>query len=341
MNMSHTATIPETFPTTLPSLWEEISRIASDCCSWGDIYANEQRNFLEKASGTRFRNRFYQQFSIDKKSGGKRSITAPISYLKGAQKAISLLLTIIYKAPDCVNGFTEGRSVLTNADVHIGKNYVFNTDLKDFFPSITATAVRKALTANGVDSEVAHYISKICTVTANDSDLPEEVLAQGSPASPILSNIVCEKMDRNLEYLARKYGLAYSRYADDISFSSMHNVYSPKGTFLKELRETISRYGFAINEDKTRLQKKGARQEVTGIIVSEKPNLCRKYIKNLRAQIFQMEMFGFSGRQYRSVLGKVNYLGMVRGKDDGMYMKLYSRMCSLRTMPRGMIAQSH
>lgn len=337
--MPKTVTIPESFPETLPRLWDEICRIAVDVCSWA-VHDPAQRQFLESADSPRIRMMNYHQFSIPKKSGGQRTITAPTGYLKGAQKAISLLLASLYDAPDCVNGFAPGRSVRTNADLHIGKNYVFNTDIRDFFSSITAAMVRKALAGYGVSDEVAHYISMVCTVPSSEDDLPENVLAQGSPASPVLSNMVCSRMDRDLEYLARKYGLTYSRYADDITFSSMHSVYSGSGAFMKDLREAISRQGFSINDEKTRLQKKGDRQEVTGVVVSDKANVSRKYIKNLRAEIFQMEMSGFSKEQYRSVRGKVAYLGMVRGKEDGLYRRLRNRIRSIRYFPMGMAGQN-
>ncbi len=338
--MPKTVILPDTFPTTISTLWKEIGRLAVDACDWA-LFDPAQEHFLENVASPRFRNKFYHQFTIPKKSGGVRTITTPTGYLKGAQKAISLLLTMLYEAPECVNGFTEMRNVRTNADAHVGKNYVFNTDLKDFFPSITAAMVRKTLREAGVNDEVAHYISIVCTVTTDGDDLPENVLVQGSPASPILSNIVCRKMDRNLEYLAKKYGLTYSRYADDITFSSMHCVYSKNGSFLKELREVISGYGFTINEEKTRLQKKGSRQEVTGIIVSDRVNVCRKYLKNLRAEIFQMEMYGFTKEQYRSVRGKVAFVGMVRGKNDEVYRRLRNRVISIRVSPQGMIANAH
>lgn len=204
-----------------------------------------------------------------------------------------------------VNGFTAGRSVGTNAEAHVRKNYVFNTDLKDFFPSITARMVMHTLEDLGVKPEVARYISVLCTITTEGDDLPEDVLPQGSPASPVLSNIVCRKMDRHIDWLVRKYGVTDTRYADDMTLSSMHSVYGKNSTFLKEFLDIISGYGFTVNEAKTRLQKKGSRQEVTGIIVSDRANVCRKYIKNLRAEIFHMEMEGFSRKQYRSVRGKV------------------------------------
>ena len=135
--MPHIITIPERFPDTLPSLMDEICRIAAEACDW-TVADPDAREFLSRAESRNYRQRFYHKFSIPKKSGGVRTITAPAGYLKGAQKAISILLGMLYTAPEVVNGFTAGRSVETNAEVHTGKNYVFNTDLRDFFPSITA-----------------------------------------------------------------------------------------------------------------------------------------------------------------------------------------------------------
>ena len=90
-----------------------------------------------------------------------------------------------------------------------------------------------------------------------------------------------------------------------------------------------------------RLQKKGSRQEVTGLVVSDRTNVCRKYIKNLRAEVFQMEMQGFTPRQYRSVRGKVAFVGMVRGEDDPLYLRLLNRIRSIKGHPEGFLAQAH
>ncbi len=338
--MPQSITFQESFPATLSGLRNEIERIAVDLCDWA-VFDPDSREFLLKSENRRFRQRFYREFTIPKKSGGERHITAPVGYLKGAQKALSILLGTLYEAPEMVNGFTAGRSVGTNAEAHVRKNYVFNTDLKDFFPSITARMVRHALEDLGVKPEVARYISVLCTITTEGDDLPEDVLPQGSPASPVLSNIVCRNMDRHIDWLARKYGVTYTRYADDMTMSSMHSVYGKNSTFLKEFRDIISGYGFTVNEAKTRLQKKGSRQEVTGIIVSDRANVCRKYIKNLRAEIFHMEMEGFSKEQYRSVRGKVAFVGMVRGKDDPMYCRLLSRIRSIKGRPEGFLSQAH
>lgn len=337
--MSQTITLPSSFPQTLPELWDEIERLAVETCGWA-IFDPHSHTFLSNAGKRSYRQRFYRQFAIPKRSGGVRTITAPVGYLKGTQKAVAILLGMLYTAPDCVNGFTGGRSVKTNAEAHVGKNYVFNTDLRDFFPSINRAMIVSTLKRSGVDEDVARYIATVCTIT-DESDLPEDVLPQGSPASPILSNMVCMRMDRNLGWLAGRYGLTYTRYADDMTFSSMHSVYGKSSPFMKEFRDVVAKYGFTINEEKTRLQKKGDRQEVTGIIVSDRANLSRKYLKTLRAEVFRMEMEGFTKDRYRSVRGKIAFVGMVRGKDDPLYQKLRVRILSIKGCPQGFLAQMH
>lgn len=226
------------------------------------------------------------------------------------------MLTIGYGSEGPAHGFVMGRSVVTNAENHLHRNYVLNFDLKDFFPSVTASRVASGLKRQGISERVAWFITRLCTRTVLDDDIPEEVLPQGAPTSPILSNIACDMMDLRLEGLADRFGLHYTRYADDITFSSHHSVYAKDSIFWKELEDIISANGFRINPAKTRLQKKGSRQEVTGLTVGDKVNVSRKWLKNLRAQIFQMEMHGASKLEFRRVMGKIAFLSMVRDNDD-------------------------
>lgn len=147
-------------------------------------------------------------------------------------------------------------------------------------------------------------------------DLHEDVLPQGAPTSPVLSNIVCETLDSRLSGLAKRFGLTYSRYADDMTFSSYHRVYAKDSVFWAELHSIIEECGFRLNDSKTRLLKKGTRQEVTGITVEERLNVSRKWMKLLRTQVFHYEMYGGSEETYRSLMGKIAFLKMVRGGDD-------------------------
>ena len=301
--------------------------------------------YQHKNSSTDYR---YRTFYIPKKSGSLRRIDAPCKELKSIQTYIGYMLGINYEAPECVMGFVPNRSVVDNAARHVGKNYVFNIDLKDYFPSITRKMVAVALTKRPFhfSYKVANFIAGLCTRYTEERDvynIPEgekyaEILPQGSPASPILSNIVCAVMDRRLQGLAKRFGLTYTRYADDITFSSMHSVYAENGEFRKELRRLVEQAGFTINPRKTRLCKRGARQEVTGLTVNEKVNVSRKYMRNIRivahyntflSDVVRRSVFRKHYAKVKVVdrikgfpklenyfYGKLNYLMNVRGKND-------------------------
>lgn len=306
----------------------------------------------------------YRQFKIKKKSGGFRQITAPRNQnFMMLLQAVNEILKAIYTPSDYAMGFTEGRSVVTNAAVHKGQNYVFNIDLKDFFPSIEQRRVLKRLGAKPFNfkPEIALLFSGLCAMRVK-RETPDEskerdldktyvyILPQGAPTSPIITNMICDTLDRRLSGLAKRFGLHYSRYADDITFSSMHNVYAEKGEFRQELVRIINDQGFAINETKTRLQKLGSRQEVTGIIVSDKLNVTRKYVREIRSLLYIWEKYGYSAALARflpkykaekghvkkgnpdliNVLdGKLMYLKMIKGESDSVYAKLYSRFQQL------------
>jgi retron-type reverse transcriptase len=120
--------------------------------------------------------------------------------------------------------------------------------------------------------------------------------------------------------------LTYSRYADDITFSSNHSVYAKDSAFLQELEDIVNSSGFKINEKKTRLQKKGSRQEVTGLIVGEKINTYRQFNKNLRVAVFHADTNGCTPHEFNNIMGRVSYLAMVKGPDDPIVKRLRAIM---------------
>lgn len=306
----------------------------------------------------------YHQFKIKKKSGGYRQITTPRnrSFMMLLQ-SVNEILKAMYTPSDYAMGFTEERSVVTNAAVHKGQNYVFNIDLKDFFPSVEQGRVLKRLTLAPFKfpPQIALIISGLCSmrvkrekpVENKQHDLDRQfayVLPQGAPTSPIITNMICDTLDRRLAGLAKRFGLHYTRYADDITFSSMHYVYSGNGEFRKELARIIERQGFTVNEEKTRLQKLGGRQEVTGIIVSDKLNVTKKYVREIRSLLYIWEKYSYSAAMSRflpkykaekghikkgnpdltNVLGgKLMYLKMVKGDTDSVYVRLYKKFQEL------------
>ena len=300
----------------------------------------------------------YCNFEIPKKSGGKRQISAPYSqsYMH-LLRYIAIILQSIYQPSAHTMGFVPGKSIVDNAKAHVGMNYVFNIDLKDFFPSIEAPRIIARLKVKPFcfPWKVAKVIAAICTMRVQEEGTETEekkyryVLPQGSPASPVLTNLMCEKLDFLLSGLAKRFGLNYTRYADDITFSSMHNVYQEGSDFRKGLERIISEQGFIINPNKTRLNIVGSRQEVTGLTVShDKVNVARKYIKDLRGLLYIWEKYGYAEAEKRLmehgqyprimwagrkpgtslscvVEGKIAFLKMVKGESDSTYLKLLER----------------
>jgi retron-type reverse transcriptase len=297
------------------ALVRAIEEIAPYCAGWA---LSDKVGDINRLASARQRILAYKEFEIPKKSGGVRRITAPTGRLKGVLKCLSQILASYYEPHESAHGFIPGRSVASNADVHVGKNYVLNIDLKDFFPSSSSQRIARALRHIGLSHEIAELISRLATIPTmkEGSDISIHALPQGSPCSPILSNMVCIDLDRRLSGLARRFRLDYTRYADDLTFSSNRHVYSADGDFLEELRQIVNECGFVINEKKTRLQKRGSRQEVTGILVNTKRNSHRSFRKNLRAAVFSAETNGCTHREYMRIMGGISYLSMLRGKED-------------------------
>ena len=266
---------------------------------------------------------------------------------------VNEIFKAVYSPSDYAMGFTEQRSVVTNANVHKGQNYILNIDLKDFFPSIEQPRIWKRLQLKPFNFPVpvANVLAGICSMkeirTLEDGTKKAfYVLPQGAPTSPIITNMICDTLDRRLAGLAKRFGLRYTRYADDITFSSMHNVYQKDGDFRKELVRIIQSQGFTINEKKTRLQKIGGRQEVTGIIVSDKLNVTWKYVRDIRNILYIWDRYGYGVAyskffpKYKEekghvkkgnpdlvnvVDGKLMYMKMVKGEDDSVYKRLYDK----------------
>lgn len=279
---------------------------------------------LKRYSYVRTRKNMYRQFHIPKKSGGKRTITAPDGILKDIMHTLCFMLNTIYLPTSAAMAFVPQRSIVDNARKHVGKNYVLNIDLKDFFTSIDAIMVENAMNKIGISPHVSRLLATICTYPEKtDNDGIVNIVPQGAPTSPVISNICAMTLDARLTGLAKRFGLDYTRYADDITFSSNHNVYDEEGVFWNELKKIVTESRFRINEKKTRCLKNDERQEVTGLTVDKKVNVSRKYIKNLRAQIHQIGLQEIaSAHEVNVARGKLYFLRMVKGADDSTFQKL-------------------
>ncbi len=318
-------------------------------------FTERQLNFYCNPNHTFHR---YRQFKIKKRSGGTRQITAPrtLSFMM-MLSAVNQLFCSMYTPSEYAMGFTEGRSVVTNASVHLGMDYILNIDLKDFFPSIHQARVWKRLQVPPFkfNQPIANLLAGLCCMKESREDENGNkkdvfVLPQGAPTSPIITNMICDKLDYYLNRLAKRFNMNYTRYADDITFSSMRYVYSKKGKFMLELQRIIKEQGFTINEAKTRLQKRGERQEVTGIIVSDRLNVTQKYVRDIRNILYMWDRYGYNVAyskffpKYKEekghvkkgnpdlinvIDGKLMYLKMVKGVDDPVYVRLHAKFQKL------------
>lgn len=298
----------------------------------------------------------YKTFSIKKKSGGDRQINSPADGLRSILRVLNVIFQCCAIPHETANGFVLNKSIVTNAKRHLNKHYVYNIDLKDFFHSFDRNRVKMALmrepfSLNGDKEPVAFIIASLCTHPLLINESLKVVLPQGSPTSPTLTNLLCLNLDRRLNGLAKKIGADYSRYADDITFSSHRNVFNSE-TFIKELKRIIEvDQDLRINDKKTRLQKFGFRQEVTGLTVNEKVNVQKRYVKQVRMWIYYWEKYGYSKAQQifikdytkdkghvknlnsqlsNVISGKLDFLRMVKGEGDSTYSSLNSRFFKLK-----------
>lgn len=316
-------------------------RTREDLAALLDVDAKKLVYYADQASSSQT----YTSFSVPKKSGGVRQIKAPVRGLKAIQRALNQVLQCVYEPDRAAHGFVAERSIVTNASVHSGQKLILNIDLLDFFPSITAERVYALLINAPYDMEpdIVRTITRLCC--------PEGRLPQGAPTSPVLSNMVYSQLDVALSQLAITHECRYTRYADDITFSTAQPSFPddlaiishhPRSVMVGDkLSGLLLGYGFAINHRKVRMRTRMERQDVTGLTVNIEPNVTRTYIRQIRAMLHAWEKFGRDAaeiefiqaydqrRRFRRqvsfpavVWGKISFVGMVRGGDAPVYLRL-------------------
>ena len=250
----------------------------------------------------------YQRFRIPKKTGGERLISAPMPRLKRAQYWILDNILSRVAVHQAAHGFVLGRSILSNAAPHVGRDVVVNFDLKDFFPTLTWKRVKGKFRGLGYSEAVATVLALICT----EPDVDEieldgqrlyakrgpRRLPQGAPTSPALTNLICLRLDQRLSGLAAKLGFTYTRYADDMTFSASGEAAKKAGAVLKFVGEIVTAEGFTVHPDKTRVMRSHRRQEVTGLTVNERIAMPRDTLRRFRALLHQIETKGPEGKRW-------------------------------------------
>lgn len=268
----------------------------------------------------------YSRFFIwkDEEHTKKRWIEAPDEILKGIQEQI--LHNVLYKmAPTkFAHGFIHGRSIVSCAKEHTGKKFVLKLDLKNFFPSISRDMVYGAMFSELTPENVKIIIPAI-ELCLMDGRLP-----QGAPTSPAISNIVCKPLDMVLYGIAERFGLTYTRYADDLIFSSNDDtIYK----VIPIIKSTIVKFGLVVNEKKVKVLKKHQRQTVTGLVVNAdgKTSVRRKKRMNLRAFMHQI-LIGkkpLDRVNINRLRGNVNLINMANPEQGKWFVEKFNEIIAM------------
>lgn len=291
----------------------------------------------------------YITFNISKKNGCLRLISAPNKQLKYIQTVLSKVLNEFYAPKKTAHGFIKQRSIITNAEIHTNKKCMLNIDIKDFFGSIHIGRVI------GLFRSIPFLFNNTIATSLAQLVCYKNHLPQGAPTSPVISNLICRKLDNDLIMLASKHKVLCTRYCDDITFSTKARILPPqiakklddgKVILGDELRLVFSNNNFVINEEKTRCQFFFNRQMVTGLTVNKKVNIPRKKYKHIRAIMHYTYNHGEDAgaiknnfikkdgnpdteRFMNCLKGNIEYLKMVLSVDDLRYRRIATQFNEL------------
>jgi RNA-directed DNA polymerase len=291
---------------------------------------SNQLNQLASAHNTH-----YVSFYIPKRNGQLRKIDSPKPQLKKVQRKI--LDMILHRVPlnSHAEGYVRHKSILTNANRHVGKEIVIRMDISDFFPSISFRRVVGTFETLGYPKNVAEMLGKLTSY--------EGCLPIGAPTSPAISNIVCRRMDKRFARLGEKCEFSYSRYADDIGISG-NNFHLNK--MIPFFHKIIHEEGFAVNHTKTIVMRNAKRQKITGVVVNEKTNAPREEIRKLRAVLHNCLQNGSGSEMHKwpiyenkpkdsnyclskfrdSLLGRINYVRFLNPPKGDQLLKQFNKL---------------
>jgi RNA-directed DNA polymerase len=279
---------------------------------------------------------FYRRIQIPKKGkrrGQLRTVYMPEQGLGLIQKILASWITTYTVFDPCVQGFVHGRSIVTNARLHLAQPLILHADIQGFFDAIRIERVEEALRAIGCEATIAAVLARITTLNGQ--------LPQGSSASPCLANLAVRHLDADFQVLATGSGCRYSRYADDIVIS---------GAVLPaeaDVAALIAKHGFVVREGKCRVQPRGHAQFVTGLTVAEheKPYVPRARKRRLRLEMYYAAKFGLGDHLMRteSDLTEFQALARLRGWIDFIYSvegsgRLFEQYCKVRDQFHGRAA---
>ena len=284
----------------------------------------------------------YTRFGVKKKTGGVRTISAPMPRLKHAQRWILDNVLAPVELSECAHGFRTGRSIVTNAEPHVGARVVINMDLENFFPTVAYRRVKGVFRKLGFSESVATVLALICSESeVAEVELDgmnyfvargERFLPQGAPTSPAITNLICRGLDARLARNAEKLGFTYTRYADDLTFSSGDDK-ADVGKMIRRARYIVAEEDFKVHPQKTRVLRAGRRLEVTGLTVNQRVNVSRNELRRFRAVLFQIERDGPEGKRWgnspdviSAIEGYANFVAMVDAEKGKKFQEQVRRI---------------
>jgi RNA-directed DNA polymerase len=241
---------------------------------------------------------------IRKRSGGYRLIEAPKTLLRSIQRRILEEILNRVAAHSAAHGFVRGRSIVTNAREHVGQRFLLKFDLENFYPTVRYKRVVAIFRALGYSREAAIWLSRLTTsMIPTDLPAPDQNprhivpyfgrhLPQGAPTSPALANLSAYVLDLRLAGLARAWGMTYTRYADDLTFSGPGKSAAALKQFIPLAQQVIRQERFRLNKAKRKVIRKSQRMQVTGVVVNEKANVCREDFDRLKAILHNCRKYG-------------------------------------------------
>ena len=345
-------------PVTAAAGWSvPVIESAGALADWLEVSSSELRWFAD-LKGLSYKNNqprlsHYHYRVLAKQSGGLRLIEAPKLRLKGMQRKI--LAQILEQVPShaAVHGFVKGRSIKTFVAPHVGQRVVLRMDVHNFFPSFGAARIAGVFRTLGYPETVADLLSGICT-NAAPRDVWKQVgggtnkvqfqearsiyarphLPQGAPTSPALANICTYRLDCRLAGLAKSVGAEYTRYADDLAFSSSDAQFERRiETFSIHVAAILMEEGFTVNFRKTRIMRQGVRQHLGGLVTNQRINVIRADFDRLKATLTNCVRLGPESQnreahpQFRAHLeGRVGFVEMINASRGERLRRIFEQI---------------
>ena len=270
----------------------------------------------------------YRKVLIPKHNGEYRKLSVPDETLKKIQRQIADVLLAHMPISRYAKAYRFGSTTLKNAKPHIGKKVVLKLDILHFFDSVRYSDVKDKVFPEKIYSEnIRILLAMLCYY--------KDFLPQGAPTSPAITNILMYEFDELVGQWCRDRAISYTRYCDDMTFSGDFDPLE----VIRFVKLKLKEIGFLLNEQKTRIQKQGQQQSVTGIVVNEKPNASTAYRRKLRQELYYCQKFGVAEHLRKAdltmsteaylqhLLGKVNYVLQIRENNQEL-IEAHQWLCS-------------